>query len=172
MLAPASKATPWRAGRHRAATTTKATTATITATFPAITGAGFAKALPAVRDCVAAADVRRVKLSHDGANATAAPIAASAASINVGMASLSWPCGLTSEPAGEPEHEAGAHEVRTSGDHRAGIRKEEAERDDTGPYPEERPDPQAGTTEQDEQCARAPYGQVNRMRNELGRLLG
>ena len=48
MIAPASSAAPCQTGRHKAAATTTATSVTITATSPAITGAGFAKALPAV----------------------------------------------------------------------------------------------------------------------------
>ncbi len=62
--------------------------------------------------------------------------------------------------------------MRASGDRRTGVREEEAERDDARPHPEERSHPQAGATEQDEQGARAPDGEVDRMRHELGRLPG
>jgi hypothetical protein len=59
-MAPAASAAPYLTGRHSAATTTTATSATMTATSPAITGAGLAKAFPAVTDCDAPAAVRRV----------------------------------------------------------------------------------------------------------------
>ena len=49
MAAPASSTAPWRIGRHSAAKITTAASATITATFPAITRPGLAKALPSVK---------------------------------------------------------------------------------------------------------------------------
>src|SRR5260370_40427077 len=96
-MAPASSAAPWRAGRHRAAARTTATSATITATSPAITGAGFANALPAVRDRVTPAAVRSTQLSHEGANATAAP---SAARISTTTGPVSLVLGRRAPPAG------------------------------------------------------------------------
>ena len=51
--APVEERTP------TAAATATATNATITATFPAITGAGFEKTLPAVNDSVVPAEVCR-----------------------------------------------------------------------------------------------------------------
>ena len=60
IAAPASSAAPSRAGRHSAAATAASTSAAITATFPAMTGAGLAKAFPAVRVCTTPAGVRSV----------------------------------------------------------------------------------------------------------------
>src|SRR5689334_25271902 len=68
---------PCRAGRHSAAAMTVAANAILTTTSPVITRAGLEKALPAVSVCTCPAAVRSVKLSHDGANAAAAPRPAS-----------------------------------------------------------------------------------------------
>src|SRR5277367_1217367 len=86
-IAPAARAAPSRQARHIAAASTTATMATMTSTLPRITGPGFANALPAVITCEAPVAVRRVNLSHDGANAIAAP---TAASTNVTSGTTSW----------------------------------------------------------------------------------
>ena len=52
---------------------TTAASATITITFPAITGPGLANALPAVMRLRCPAAVRSVKLSQAGAKAAAVP---------------------------------------------------------------------------------------------------
>src|SRR5204863_9467074 len=75
--APASSTAPYRAGRHSAAAITAAANTIITTTSPAITRPGLENALPAVTVCTCPAAVRSVKLSHDGANAAAAPRPAS-----------------------------------------------------------------------------------------------
>ena len=77
IVAPASSTAPCRAGRQSAAAMTTAANAIITTTSPVITRAGLEKALPAVSVCTCPAAVRSVKLSHDGANAAAAPRPAS-----------------------------------------------------------------------------------------------
>src|ERR1019366_771545 len=61
--------------------------------------------------------------------------------------------------------------MRASGDHCAGVREEEPERDNARSQPEERPHPAAGITGPDEQGTGRPYGQVDRMRHQLGGLL-
>ena len=59
MTAPASSTAPRRAGRHSAAAAATRTSATMTATFPAITGPGLAKAFPAVSECTTPDGVRK-----------------------------------------------------------------------------------------------------------------
>ncbi len=94
--APSARAADSRSGRHSAATTTTATSAIITRTSPVITAPGLVNAFPAVMVCEAPAAVRKVKLSHEGAKAMAAP---SAARISVTSATMSWPDCEANRPA-------------------------------------------------------------------------
>ena len=80
---------------------TAAANAIITTTSPVITRAGLEKALPAVSVCTCPAAVRSVKLSHDGANAAAAPRPAS-------MTSTTGPSAVPRGRASAPGGTAGA----------------------------------------------------------------
>ena len=96
-VAPARSTAPCRAGRQSAAAMTTAANATITTTSPVITRPALWKALPAVTVCTCPAAERSVKLSHDGANAAAAPRPASTTSTTGPTAD---PRGRASAPVG------------------------------------------------------------------------
>jgi hypothetical protein len=186
MMAPARNAAPATVGRHKAATTTTATSAIMAARSPAITAPGLENAFPAVSEFVTPADVRRVKLSHDGANEAAAPSAASVSArkrpivCRCGRSRCSRrlpsesdrPAGRTGEPSDQAEYQAGAHEMSPSGNGGAGVGEEEPEGDSAHAETQECANPQPGAPEHDEERARRPDGQVDRVRHDLGRLLG
>ena len=155
MMAPARSAAPTRVGRHRAATTTTATSAIMTTRSPAITAPGLENAFPAVSECVAPADVRRVKLSHEGANGDrgtqrgegqrqekAHRMSLRAARCARRLRPQSdRPARRAGKPSDQAEYQAGAHEMCAVGDRRAGVGEEEPERDDARSETEECADP-------------------------------